>query len=131
VLLTLRYPKVSSPSLYYPNSEVAYSSDSSLKVIYKYYSTILKYPYIAKKDTNGKDTRYSITTITRYLRTSAYKRAIRKYHPRAILRGSLGGQSITVYHDQSTSLSPYRISNVSTDNIISTLGPKPPIYPLY
>ncbi|KAJ5260369.1 hypothetical protein N7505_009750, partial [Penicillium chrysogenum] len=92
---------------------VAYSSDSSLKVIYKYYSTILKYPYIAKKDTNGKDTRY------------------RKYHPRAILRGSLGGQSITVYHDQSTSLSPYRISNVSTDNIISTLGPKPPIYPLY
>ncbi|KAJ5424823.1 hypothetical protein N7445_010796, partial [Penicillium cf. griseofulvum] len=72
VLLTLRYPKVSSRSLYYPNSEVAYSSDSSLKVIYKYCSTILKYPYIAKKDINGKDTRYSTTTITRKILSESY-----------------------------------------------------------
>lgn len=42
----------------------------------KHCSAILKHPYAAKKDANGKDARHSITTMTRHLRTSAYKRAV-------------------------------------------------------
>ena len=42
----------------------------------KYCSVILEYSYTAKKDMNGKDVCYGITTMTRYLRTSAYKRAV-------------------------------------------------------
>jgi hypothetical protein len=38
-------------------------------------SAILEHPYAARKDTNGKDTRYGTTTMTRHLGTSACKKA--------------------------------------------------------
>ncbi|KAJ5249389.1 hypothetical protein N7524_011705 [Penicillium chrysogenum] len=57
-------------------TQVAHSSDGSPKVMCKHCSAILKHPYAAKKDANGKDARHGTTTMTRHLRTSACKRAV-------------------------------------------------------
>lgn len=50
---------------------MVYAETRSLKVIYKRYDTILKYPYAIKKDNSGTSTGkaayYSTTTITHYL----------------------------------------------------------------
>ena len=57
----------------------------------KRYGLILEHPYGTKKQTGNESTekvnRYSITTITRYLETVAYKKATGIRKQKGVIRG--------------------------------------------